>query len=396
MARSPSKSGSKYWYKVSVQTLRMWAFGLVLLVVAVLGVVGYGTLRRHFVSKQVETAMSESRRLMERLRKEDSLFNFRNEWSNARSSLEQARDQIAAGDIDAALSNAEKSRTLLLSIHERMLKHTGGEAQFTDVHGKVEYRRGERGEWTQARSLVNLYEGDYIKTSANGSAQVMTAEGSLFTVRPDTVILVSSSRAATSSRREQTIALESGWVNLSTSRATSRIKMPDAEAQVSTRSHASFTYDSNRRVGEISAFRGRVNVTASNGETRQIEELEQVTQRGAKLAATRKLPDAPALLEPGDNLELAIETTPDITLTWEPVKGASRYALQISTNRMFVDNLIDVEDRRRPRARLGLRGEGSFVWRVAAFDSSGAMGPWSLYNRFRVTSQQPPGTPGAL
>lgn len=396
MASSSSSSAGKYWYKISVQTLRLWASIVVLLVVAGMGVLGYGTLRRHFVSKQVETAMSESRRLMERLRTEDSLYNFRKEWNSARTSLEQAREQIGSGDIETALGSAEKSRMLLLSIHERMLKHTGGEAQFTDVHGQVEYRRGEQGEWTQARSLINLYEGDYIKTASNGSAQVMTAEGTLFTVRPDTVILVSSSRSAASSRREQTIALESGWVNLSTARTTSRIKMPDAEAEVGTRSDVSFAYDVDRRVGEISAFRGRVSVTASNGERRQIEELEKVTQRGAKLAATHKLPDAPALLEPGDNLELSIDRTPEVTLTWEPVKGASRYALQISTNRLFVDNLIDVEDRRRTRARVGLRGAGSFVWRVAAFDSSGAMGPWSLYNRFRVTSQQALGTPGAL
>lgn len=395
MAASPSRSGSKYWYKVSVQTLRLWTFILVVAVIGGVGVLGYGTLRRHFVSKQVETAMGESRRLMERLRTEDNLFNFRKEWSDARSNLEKAREQISAGDIEEALTSAERSRTLLLSIHERLLKHTGGEAQFTDVHGQVEYRRGERGEWTQARSLTALYEGDYIKTAGDGSAQVMTADGALFTVRPDTVILVSSSRTPTSSQREQTIALESGWVNLSTSRSTSRIKMPDAEAEVGTRSHVSFAYDVENRVGEISTFRGRVNVTASNGETREIKELEKVTQRGERLAATRKLPEAPALLEPGDNLELSIDTTDEITLTWEPVKGASRYALQVSTNRLFVDNLIDVEDRRRPRARVGLRGEGAFVWRVAAFDSSGAMGPWSLYNRFRVTSQQP-GITGAL
>ena len=396
MAPARSDSGSKYWYKISVQTLRLWGFILALAVVGGLGVFGYGTLRRHFVSKQVETAMSESRNLMERLRTEDALFNFRKEWGDARSSLEQARSQISAGNAEQALQSAERSRALLLSIHERMLKHTGGEAQFTDVHGQVEYRRGERGEWSQARSLTALYEGDYIKTSSNGSAQVMTADGALFTVRPDTVILVSSTRAPASSQREQTIALESGWVNLSTSSTTSRIKMPDAEAQVESRSHVSVAYDVDRRVGEISTYRGRVNVTSSSGETRQINELEQVIQEGTRLAATRKLPEAPALIEPGDNLELSIDTTDEVTLAWEPVKGASRYALQVSTNRLFVDNLIDVEDRRQPRARVGLRGEGSFVWRVAAFDSSGAMGPWSLYNRFRVTSEQPPGATGAL
>ncbi len=391
-----ASSGSKYWYKVSVETLRVWTFLGVLAVVGVLGFFGFGTVRRHFVSKQVETAMDESRNLLDRLRTEDELFNFRAEWTSARSSLEEARLQIAEGDISKALKAAERSRSLLLRIHEGLLKRTGGAAQFLDVLGQVEFRRGERGEWLPARRMTALYEGDYIKTTKGASAKVMTTGGVHFTVRPDTVILVTSSRSPTTARREQTIELESGWVNLSTSQSTGRVKLADAEAQVSTRSHASFTYDDQKRTTEIAAYRGRVNVTSSSGETRVVEELQKVRQDGTRLGGVEELPDQPALLEPIDNSELSIDEVGDVTLTWEPVKGASRYALQVSTNTLFVDNVIDVENRRRPRARVGLRGEGAFAWRVAAYDASGARGPWSLYNRFRVTSHETTGDSGAL
>jgi hypothetical protein len=395
MAKKSSNTGGKYWYKISIETVRVWTFLGVLLVVGFLGVQGFGSVRRHFLSKQIEVAMEESRSLMERLRSEDDLFHFNAEWSRARTNLEQARAHIVEGEIDSALEKAERSRSLLLSIHEALLKKTGGEAQFIGVQGGVEYRRGERGEWTTARNLTDLYEGDYIKTTGNGSAEVMTADGALFTVRPDTVILVSSSRSPNGPKREQTIALESGWVNLSTSQSAGRIKTPDAEAQVSERSSAVVTYDETSRTSRYSVYRGKLGVTSSSGQTRQLEELEEVTQRGEALAAVRKLPEAPALLAPRDNLELAFGSVPEVELTWEPVKGASRYALQVSTNRLFVDNVIDVENRRRPRARVGVRAEGAFVWRVAAFDSSGAKGPWSLYNRFRVTSRQAPGATGA-
>ena len=64
--------------------------------------------------------------------------------------------------------------------------------------------------------------------------------------------------------------------------------------------------------------------------------------------------------------------------------GAGRYALQVSRNRLFVDNIIDVEDRTTTSAKLGLRGEGHFLWRVAAIDSSGEQGPWSPPRKFRV------------
>ena len=392
-AKTPS-SGSKYWYKVSVETVRVWTFLGVLVVLGFLSIQGFGSVRRHFASKQLEVAMDESRNLMERLRTEDDLYHFNNEWSRARTSFEGAREHILAGDVQEALTLARRSRSLLLSIHESLLKRTGGEARFIEIRGAVEYRRGDRGEWTQAVNLTNLYEGDYIKTSGDGSARVMTADGAHFTVRPNTVILVASTKSPESSRREQTIALESGWVNLSTAQSTGRIMTPDAEATVSRRSSAVVSYDQTRRVSQYSVHRGRADVTSSTGQKRELQELEQVTQRAGQLAGVQKIPEAPALLEPSDNLEFAFDAVDEIQLSWEPVQGASRYALQVSTNRLFVENVIDDDNRRKPRARLGVRGEGTFVWRVAAYDSSGAKGPWSLYNRFRVTSPQ--GATGAL
>ena len=185
-------------------------------------------------------------------------------------------------------------------------------------------------------------------------------------------------------------------MNLSTSQSPGRIRTPTADAQVRRRSNAVVTYDKANRRSEFSAFSGGMEVTSKDGQTRKVGELEKVVQNDATLSAVKELPEAPALLGPADNDELSLDSDPEVTLIWEPVEGASRYALQVSTNKLFVDNVIDVDNRRRTRARVGLRGEGSFVWRVAAFDASGARGPWSLYNRFRVTSQPSPGATGAL
>jgi hypothetical protein len=74
-----------------------------------------------------------------------------------------------------------------------------------------------------------------------------------------------------------------------------------------------------------------------------------------------------------------------VVLAWNPVPGAGRYALQVSRNHLFVDNVIDVGNRTRTRATLGLRGEGTFQWRVAAF-KDGVQGPWSRARKFRVAS----------
>lgn len=396
MARKPSITESRYWYKVSVDSLRLWTFLIVIGAVAVAGFWGYGSLRRHFLLREVTVVMEEARSLMERLRIEDEIYNYRDELSAAESSLGSARRHLFEERLRDALTDAERGRTLLLSIHDDLRQRSpGGEAQFIAVQGTVEYRRGERGSWASARSLVTLYAGDYINTAGGGSAEVMSADGTLFTVRPDTVILIGGSRGG-GARPEQTIAVESGWVDLSTARNPSRVTTPAARAEVGPRTEAMVSYDQESRTGRFAAFSGRLSVTSDEGETTALEGLEEAVQRGRALGAARRLLPRPTLLTPRDNLEVVLGSADELVLNWEPVSGASRYALQVSSNKLFVDNIIDVDDRRRPRATLGVKGEGSFVWRVAAFDRQGAMGPWSMYKRFRVTSRRTPPTRGAI
>ena len=76
---------------------------------------------------------------------------------------------------------------------------------------------------------------------------------------------------------------------------------------------------------------------------------QQVVQTGDLLsepgAAARP---ARALVTPADNLDLDLDRTPRLVSGLGPVPGASRYALQVSRNHLFVDNVIDVENRARP------------------------------------------------
>ncbi len=380
-------SQKKYWYKVSVDSLRLWAAFIALTFVGVGGYWGYGLLQRHFLERQVDVAMEEATLLIDRLAGEKGLAPYRGEYQTAKGSLEKAEEAASAGDFEEALTSAERSRTLLQSIQDALRQRSpAGEAQFISVQGGVEYRRGERGEWRQAGGRVVLYPGDYVKTASGGSAEVMTVDGSLFTVRPDTVILVARSGPEAEAAGERTIALESGWVDLSTSRAASRITTPGAEARVSQRSQAVVTYDEKKRQGRFAAIEGAMEVTTPDGQRRRIAELEQVVQTAEKLSPTRPLPQAPLILAPEDNFEVSRADSDRLVLSWEAVSGAVGYSLQVSRNRLFVDNIIEVEGRRKTSATVGLRGDGAFLWRVAATDASGAQSPWTSPRRFRVSA----------
>ncbi len=380
-------SQKKYWYKISVDSLRLWGGFIALTFVGLGGYLGYGLLQRHILERQVDVAIEEATHLIDRLSGEEGLAPYRGDFQAAKGSLEQAQVAADAGEFEEALTSAERSRTLLQSIQDALRQRSpAGEAQFIAVQGGVEFRRGERGEWRQARGRVVLYPGDYVKTSSGGSAEVMTVDGSLFTVRPDTVILVARTSPEAEDSGERTIALESGWVDLSTSRSASRITTPGAEARVSHRSQAVVTYDEDKRQGRFAAIEGGMEVTTPDGQKRRIGELEQVVQTAEKLSPARPLPQAPVILGPEDNLEISRAAEDRIVLRWEPVDGAVGYSLQISRNRLFVDNIIDVEGRAKTLATVGLRGEGAFLWRVAATDAEGAQSPWSSPRRFRVSA----------
>ncbi len=390
MAAGANNNNRRYWYKISVDTVRAWTSILMLATIFGGGFVGYRLLSYHLLEREVMLALEEADALAKRLQQERGITGYREKFTTAKSELTNARAHYENGEMQHALGKAERSRSLLSSIVDSMRNRSpSGEAQFITTKGGVEVRHGESGEWRPARGRMVVYGGDYIKTSARGSAEVMMVDGTLFTVRPNTVVLVNRARPSGRGRSGRSIALESGWVNLSTADATSRVTTPKAEAEIRQRSEAVVSYDAKKGIGKFAAFRGAVRVASKEGDSvQEIGELQQVVQSGGAISTPKRVPDSPELISPDDNLEFYLEDSRQLALAWRPVKGAERYALQVSGNRLFVDNVIDTERRRKTGATLGLRGVGAFVWRVAAFDSESERGPWSPVHRFRVLASK--------
>lgn len=381
----PRKREERDWYRVSVETLRGWGIFVLLVTVAGTGYVGYRLWERYAIQREAASAIDEARLLFQRVRSEASLGGFKSETDAAWQGIEQARALYAEARWDDALQRAARSRDVLLSLLDASSpERDTGEAQFVAVEGRVEFRRSDRGVWEQAKGRVMLRPGDYVKTSTNGSAEIMFTDGTLYTVRPDTLFLVSARTGGAAG--EQSIELQYGWINLNTASGASKIATPQAEAVIGNQSEASITYDGDSKQARFASYRGEVTVEGADGETRTLAPLQAVEQTAGKLSGVVALPAAPQLRAPEDNADIDIDSQERIQLAWDEVPDAERYALQVSRNRLFVDNVIDVQDRRAPLATLGIQGEGSFVWRVAALAQGGLRGPWSPTGRFRVAS----------
>lgn len=375
------------WYTVSIDSLKGWGFVAILLVLGVAGVLGYRFLDRMVLEKEVARVILEAEDLLRTVRSEGAINSYREEYFVARRHLEEAVQHEERRDLREAFRSAERSRTLLASILSTLrLRGAEGEAMFIAVQGGVQYRRGDRGSWQTARSRVALNSGDYVKTTGSGSAEIMSVDGKLFTVRPDTVLLIGRTRPAPGEARQRTIDLEAGWVDVGTAQTSSRISTPQAEARVQRDSKVAISHNPENDTSRFAAYEGQMVVSSSDGSSREIGALEQVDQTGTEFSRKRRLLPTPMLLSPEDNHEAVIAAEDQLKLEWRPVDGASRYALQVARTRFFVQNIIDVKDRTTNSASIGLQGTGSFVWRVAAFDSQGVQGPWSVLRRFRVTS----------
>jgi len=401
---SPEKKSRKRvdWYTVSLDALKGWGFIVVLLVLGIAGVLGYRLLNRMVFEKEVARVIQEAEDLLRTVRSEGAINSYREEYFLARSHLEEAREHETNGAMREAFRSAERSRTLLASILSTLrMRGAEGEAMFIAVQGGVQYRRGDRGSWQTARSRVALNAGDYVKTTGSGSAEIMSVDGTLYTVRQDTVLLIGRTRPAPGEARRRTIDLEAGWVDLGTAQTSSHISTPQAEARVQRDSKAAISHDPEEDTSRFAAYEGQMVVSSSDGSSSEVGPLEEVVQKGTALSRKKLLPSAPFLLGPDDNYEAVIAAEDKLVLQWRPVEGASRYALQVARTRFFVQKIIDLEDRTKTTAAIGLQGTGSFVWRVAAFDGEGVQGPWSVLRRFRVSTgsaisdEAAEGVPGA-
>jgi hypothetical protein len=383
-----AKRPRKDWYSISVDTLRGWGFLLLALAILGGGYLGYRFWERHALERDAARVIEEVSQLIQRVKAGQGVGGSKGEYDAAFQSYEEARAEFRQAAYRSAVASARRSRNVFLSLLDAGEEPaSAAQASFISIQGEVEFRRQEGNDWEEAKSRTPLHAGDYVRTTGNGSAEIMFADRSVYTIRPNTQFIVAAP-ASGSGAQEQTIEMDYGWVDLNTTAHPNNVKTPGAEARVQHDSEAFITFDKGSKRGRYGALRGGMDVESKGGLKRKVEKFQQVVQTGDLLSEPQAVPNRPQPLEPADNLEVDPSKVQRLVLAWQPVPGASRYALQVSRNHLFVDNVIDVENRAKTRATLGLRGEGSFQWRVAAYGKDGAPGPWSPARRFRVASSR--------
>ncbi|HWC65130.1 MAG TPA: FecR domain-containing protein [Thermoanaerobaculia bacterium] len=405
MAQTANKRdtrGDLEWIVFSYRDVRRWL--LIILVAGAAGTWGVYVYRRNHVSPELR-----AQRQIDQADKTYRLAEASPDASRFTATLGQAKERLA--DARSALENAKNVEAYDLaveseSLSRRALGRAGhsdiGDATFVALDGEVQIQRAGRGTWEECRLRQALYDGDFIKTSSSGSAEIMFFDGTLYQLHPDSLFEVKSGQRPD---REKSSAVDmvSGSIQVYTSNAPSQIRTKAVSAEVQRDSEVGVSVDEKRDT-EISSYRGQA-VLRTEKDSVVLSDRERVradasSQRlGGKIA----LPESPAPVDPADNRIFDLKKNADVVLRWTAVKEAIRYRLQVSRSRLFIPDAtpLDLSDRRGLSAAIRPHEEGSYYWRVSAITGRGVSSDWSPYRRFRVVADAakagaPAGTPPPL
>lgn len=384
--RNKGAKSDRDWYSVSVESIRRTVLLLLFVITVISGAFAYQQWEHRARATRASQVLEDATNLSRQIEDRSDFEQLRREFFSAWESLEAGRQAFGEERYSEALDRARASVREFEQILQSDQMAIEEQGRFVTVQGNVEYRRGERGAWKRAQPDDVLNPGDWVKTSAGGSAHVVFPDRSEYTLRANTMVHMTA-QTDRFGRSEQVAEMAFGWVELSTDQNGSRVKTPKSEASIRGSSEAMVAYDRERNTSRFATYTGGMEVVSESGQKQFLGPLQQVDQVGDLLSEPASLPGKPRLYSPPKDGTFDLAGR-ELRLTWSPIANAETYALEVSRSALFASNLIEDTDRQKTSARVGMRAEGVFYWHVAAIGSDGIRGPWSEPRAFRVARVQ--------
>jgi hypothetical protein len=269
---------------------------------------------------------------------------------------------------------------------------TAQQAHFTALDGTVRVKKGNDNSWVNADYNIPLEKGDVVQTGSEGMAKVVFNDGTSYTVKQDSLIVIEENSANDQQQTNVAVAVSTGTVDLSTatysSGSKSQVIVAGATASLSPESTAQVHNDPKNDQHEILMKKGTGEVTR-NGQTVQLANWEKVSFQAAQPQMEKEkgtgppTPISPANMAP---IFTAGEATKDVEFSWTPMANAVAYRLRISRNPYFSSTLLDKRVNTADVSVTSL-GEGAYYWVVQSYEASGKESVESEKNRFTIISK---------
>ena len=263
------------------------------------------------------------------------------------------------------------------------------QAHFTALDGTVRVKKGNGNSWVAADYNIPLEKGDVVQTSSEGMAKVVFNDGTSYTVKQDSLIVIEENSANDQQQTNVAVAVSTGTVDLSTATysqgSKSQVIVDGATASLAPESTAQVHNDPKADQHEILMKKGTGEVTRK-GETVELANWEKVSFQAAE-PHMEKAKDAgpPTPISPANMAPIFTtgEETKDVEFSWTPMANAVGYRLQISRNPYFSSTLVDKKVNTADVTVTSL-GEGAYYWMVQSYEASGKESVESEKNRFTI------------
>jgi len=263
-------------------------------------------------------------------------------------------------------------------------------ARFTALDGTVRIKKSSSSTWITAAYDVPLEKGDVVQTGSEGMAKVVFNDGTNYTVKQDSLIVIEENSANDRQQTSVAVAVSTGTVDLSTAAyvqgSKSQVIVAGATASLAPESAAMVHNDPKSDQHEILVKKGSGEV-ARNGEVVRLADWEKATFRSEsdKIAKTKEI-GPPTPISPANMIAIFTgggTITKDVSFSWTPNPNAAGYRLRISRNPYFTSTIVDktVNTADVTVTSLGL---GAYYWMVQAADAAGGLSAESEKNRFTI------------
>ena len=262
------------------------------------------------------------------------------------------------------------------------------QAHITALDGTVRVKKSNSNSWMTADYNVPLEKGDVVQTGSEGMAKIVFNDGTNYTVKQDSLIVIEENSANERQQTNVAVAVSTGTVDLATGTymqgSRSQVIVAGATASLAPESAAMVRNDPKTDAHEILLKKGTGDITR-NGETVRLSDWEKVSfqQESPRMAKLKEI-GPPTPISPANMMPVFLAGTPKpIEFSWTKMPNAVGYRLRISRNPYFSSTIVD---RKVDTADVEVTGlaEGAYYWMVQSYDSEGKESVESEKNRFTL------------
>jgi len=264
------------------------------------------------------------------------------------------------------------------------------QAHFTALDGTIRVRKGNGNSWINADYNVPLEKGDVVQTGAEGMAKIVFNDGTNYTVKQDSLIVIEENSANDQQQTNVSVAVTTGTVDLTTATyvqgSKSQVIVAGAKASLAPDSSAMVHNNPKDDQHEILVKRGSGEIQR-NGEVVHLSNWEKVSFHSESKTMERATEiGPPAPITPGNMMPVfmnAGEKSKEVEFAWTPMTNAAGYRLRISHNPYFSSLLMDRKVESQSVVVTGLP-VGAYYWSIQSYDAAGKISVESEKNRFTI------------